>query len=181
MRLRWPVAASLAPVGLLIGALIVGPPDVVPNDVVLVDVPTTTTTVPATTTTAVVESNGPDPSGPTADVTTTTTIAATTTTIAVIRSDVRIVVANGTPVVGLAGNTADALGAAGFTNTATTDTAPLDTTVVYAKPGFEAAAALVAQTLGLPPETVQPYPGTTFTSIDGDGDVIILVGADRAG
>jgi hypothetical protein len=51
MRLRWPVAASLAPVGLIIGALMVGFPSSVPDDVRLIAPPSTTvpTTVPTTT------------------------------------------------------------------------------------------------------------------------------------
>jgi hypothetical protein len=93
-----------------------------------------------------------------------------------------VVVANATAVSGVAGDNEIILNDAGFTNTQTTDTSPpLPLTAIYFKPGFEAAAALVADALILPREIVQPYPDTTFTTFDDEADVIVLVGADRAG
>lgn len=199
MRLRWPVAASLAPVGLLVGALIVGPPTTVPNDVRLVEQTPVSTPTDGTDEGATggdveqVDSAGPVPSSEPAATTTVTqapetTVAAeittTTTTVeldAAARAEVFVVVANATAVSGVAGDNAAILSGAGFTNTQTTDTAPLPTSVVYAKPGFEVAAGLIADALVLPREVVLPYPGTTFTTFDDDADVLVLVGADRAG
>jgi hypothetical protein len=201
MRLRWPVAASLAPVGLLVGALIVGPPSSVPNDVRLVEA--TTTTAPASEDegatgggAGLVDSAGPVPSSEPAttvapaDPETTvaepeTTVAEPETTVADLdaagRADVFVVVANGTATSGLAGANASILNDVGFINTQTTDAAPTPATVVYSKPGFEVAAGVVADSLVLPRDVVQPYPGTTFTTFDDAADVIVLVGADRAG
>lgn len=192
MKLRWPVAASLAPVGLLVGALIVGPPSSVPNDVRLVEAPSTE---PVDDTDEQVDSAGPVPSSEVAATTTTivsettttavSAVTTTTTTVADLdaaaRAEVFVVVANATAVSGVAGENASILNAAGFTNTQTTDAAPLPETVVYTKPGSEVAAGLVADALVLPREIVQPYPGTTLTAFDDDADVIVLVGADRAG
>jgi hypothetical protein len=203
MRLRWPVAASLAPVGLLVGALIVGPPTSVPNDVRLVEQTPVSTPADGTDEGATggdgveqVDSAGPVPSSePTTTVAAEpeTTVAEPETTVAepttsaateldaAARAAVLVVVANATAVSGVAGTNATILNDAGFTNTQTTDAAPLPTTVVYTKPGSEVAAGLVADALILPREVVQPYPGTTFTTFDDDADVLVLVGADRAG
>lgn len=192
MKLRWPVAASLAPVGLLVGALIVGPPSSVPNDVRLVEAPSTE---PVDDTDEQVDSAGPVPSSEVAATTTTivsettttavSAVTTTTTTVADLdaaaRAEVFVVVANATAVSGVAGENATILNDAGFTNTQTTDAAPLPETVVYTKPGSEVAAGLVADALVLPREIVQPYPGATLTAFDDDADVIVLVGADRAG
>lgn len=197
MKLRWPVAASLAPVGLLVGALIVGPPSSVPNDVRLIEAPPAEPVDDTDGTDEEVDSAGPVPSSVVAVTTTTvssetTTTAAsadttttTTTTVADLdaaaRAEVFVVVANATAVSGVAGENATILNDAGFTNTQTTDAAPLPETVIYSKPGSEVAAGLVADALILPREIVQPYPGTTLTAFDDDADVIVLVGADRAG
>jgi hypothetical protein len=210
MRLRWPVAASLAPVGLLVGALIVGPPTSVPNDVRLVEqTPVSTPTngtdegasggdgveqvdsagpvpssEPTTTVAAEPETTVADPETTVAEPETTVaqpTTSAATELDAAARAAVLVVVANATAVSGVAGANATILNDAGFTNTQTTDTAPLPTTVVYTKPGFEAAAGVVADSLVLPREVVLPYPGTPFTALDEDADVLVLVGADRAG
>jgi hypothetical protein len=197
MKLRWPVAASLAPVGLLVGALIVGPPSSVPNDVRLIESPATTPTPGTEGDGEEVDSAGPVPSVVPAETTTTTATAETTTTVASTdttttttisadldaeaRAAVFVVVANATAVSGVAGDNATILNDAGFTNTQTTDAAPLPVTVIYTKPGSEVAAGLIADALVLPREVVQPYPGTNFTTFDDDADVIVLVGADRAG
>lgn len=195
MKLRWPVAASLAPVGLLVGALIVGPPSSVPNDVRLVEAPSTEPVDDTDDTDEQVDSAGPVPSSEVAATTTTivsettttavSAVTTTTTTVADLdaaaRAEVFVVVANATAVSGVAGENASILNAAGFTNTQTTDAAPLPETVVYTKPGSEVAAGLVADALVLPREIVQPYPGATLTAFDDDADVIVLVGADRAG
>lgn len=202
MRLRWPVAASLAPVGLLVGALIVGPPTSVPNDVRLIE--ETPVTTPTDTVAPdggagdegatggdveQVESAGPVPSSEpattpapapettAADITTT----AATDLDAAARAGVFVVVANASAVSGVAGANATILNGAGFTNTQTTDAAPSPTTVVYAKPGGELAAGLVADALVLPRDVVLPFPATPLTTFDDDADVLVLVGADRAG
>ena len=182
------MVVSLAPIGVLVGALIVGPPQSVPNDVRLDNTPT----VP--TTDEVVESAGPVPSGPTAAEPTTTTttvttavtstvasIAATTTTTEVDRAAVTVLVVNASAVSGVASSTAQTLNSAGFTDTLTGDTSPVPVTVVHYKAGFDVQAELVATALGLPDDVVLPYPGTAFTDRDGESDVIVLVGADRAG
>lgn len=199
MRLRWPVAASLAPVGLLVGALIVGPPTSVPNDVRLVE--QTPATTPADDGAPVddegatggeieqVDSAGPVPSSePTTTVAPApeTTAADTTTTVATdldaaARAAVFVVVANASAVSGVAGDNAVILNEAGFTNTQTTDAAPAPTTVVYSKPGSELAAGLVADALVLPRDVVLPFPADAVTTLDADADVLVLIGADRAG
>jgi hypothetical protein len=191
---------------LLVGALIVGPPTSVPNDVRLVEQTPVTTPTDGTDEGASggvgesveqVDSAGPVPSSEPAttvavEPATTvapepeTTVAEPTTTAAAdldaaARAEVFVVVANASAVSGVAGDNAAILNDAGFTNTQTTDTAPLPATVVYTKPGFETAAGLVADSLVLPREVVLPYPGTAFTTFDEDADVLVLVGADRAG
>ena len=181
MRLRWPVAASLAPVGVLVGALIVGAPTSVPNDVRLIDTPTTTA-APSTTTTEVVESEAPVPG---AQETTTTAAGITTTAndgtlTAEERAAVTVLVANASSTGGVANTNAGILNSAGFVDTITSDAAQVPSSVVLYRPGFEAAGLLVAQVLGISEQAVAPLAGEPLTPIDDQGDVIVLVGADRA-
>ncbi|MCY7300584.1 MAG: LytR C-terminal domain-containing protein, partial [Ilumatobacteraceae bacterium] len=95
------------------------------------------------------------------------------------RSAVRVLVVNAANRTGIASSTADVIIAAGFT-----DSTPVDAlnnaavSVVYARPGFEAAAAEVAATVGLAATTVRQLDTTAITRDDGSGDVIVLIGVD---
>lgn len=181
---RWLIPAVVL-LGLLAGAAIVGRPTSIEGDVPLpLDAGTTTsTTVAATTTTAPAPSTTAD--GDTtvttaALVNTTTTVEQTTTTVPD-PATVRVVVGNGSSRNGLATVTADELVAAGYVDVVATNaiSKSADSYIVY-REGFQAAAQAVAELLEIPGERVLPYIDAEVTERDDQGDVIVVVGADRA-
>ena len=109
------------------------------------------------------------------DATTTSTTAAA---VAHDASQVRVIVLNGGGPSGSAGTSSTALAAAGYPTLDAADTDDVAATVVYSTPGFEADAALVAQTLNIaaPP---QPLPATPPTGTPvGQVDVVVVLGPD---
>ncbi|HEX7276711.1 MAG TPA: LytR C-terminal domain-containing protein [Acidimicrobiales bacterium] len=112
------------------------------------------------------------PSGPSA--TTPTTVPSRTP------SEVSVLVANGTGIRGLGGQTADALKAIGYnTLTAVDATKALDATSVQYAEGYEPEARAIGVTLGLPAAAVQPLNSPAVPDTQG-ANVIVLLGADLA-
>jgi|HubBroStandDraft_1064217.scaffolds.fasta_scaffold155622_1 hypothetical protein len=112
---------------------------------------------------------------------TTQAKSTTTTTAALVRSNVKVLVANGSLVSGVASSYTTLLAHQGWgTLTAVTATARVATSSVYYAPGQQVAAADIASTLALAPAAVQalsasvPVPGTA------GADVVVLIGADLA-
>ena len=108
----------------------------------------------------------------------TTTVAPPAT--AVPAAQLQVVVANGTKVKGLAGQTADQLKAAGFSAASATDaTQEVTTSQIYFVEGFEGDAQAVATAIGLPAARVVPV-GPTPPPIAsmGDAKVVVLLGPD---
>jgi len=115
-----------------------------------------------------------DDGGSTVESSTTTTATPTTH----VPAEVRVIVLNGGGPSGSAGTSSTAIAAAGFATVAASDTADVAATVVYATPGFEADAAVVAQTLGIA-APVQPMPATPPTGTPvGQVDVVVVLGPD---
>ena len=85
-------------------------------------------------------------------------------------------VLNGAGVSGLAGQTSEALIAAGFTAEAGNAPQPVSTTTVYYNDESHAAALGVAQTLGIPEANVVPNDGSYTTAYD----VVVVLGTDQA-
>ncbi len=184
---RWLIPAVVL-LGLLAGAAIVGRPTSIEGDVPLpLDAGSTTSTTTAPTTVA------PTPTTPTTTPTTgdstpdtsAALVNTTTTTPPTTAPDpatVRVVVGNGSSRNGLATSTADELTAAGYVDVVATNaiSKSADTYIVY-RDGFQAAAAAVAELLDIPGERVLPYIDAEVTERDEQGDVIVVVGADRAG
>ena len=182
---RWLIPAVIA-LGLLAGAAIVGRPTSIEGDVPLpLDAGNTTTTVTTaapTTTAAAPSTTSGDSTDTTAALVNTTTTSTTTTVPAPDPASVRVVVGNGSSRNGLATSTADELTAAGYVDVVATNaiSKSADTYIVY-RDGFQAAAAAVAELLEIPGERVLPYIDAEVTERDEQGDVIVVVGADRAG
>jgi hypothetical protein len=182
---RWLIPAVIA-LGLLAGAAIVGRPTSIEGDVPLpLDAGNTTTTVTTaapTTTAAAPSTTSGDSTDTTAALVNTTTTSTTTTVPAPDPASVRVVVGNGSARNGLATTTADELTAAGYVDVVATNaiSKSADTYIVY-RDGFQAAAAAVAELLEIPGERVLPYIDAEVTERDEQGDVIVVVGADRAG
>ena len=112
---------------------------------------------------------------------TTKAKSTTTTTAPLVRSNVKVLVANGSLISGAASSYTTLLSHQGWgTLTAVTATARVATSSVYYAPGQQVAAADIASTLALAPATVQalsaavPVPGTA------GADVVVLIGTDLA-
>lgn len=93
--------------------------------------------------------------------------------------DVTVLVANGSGVTGLAGQTSATLEADGYQVLSPTDalaTAPV--TTVYFTENFEAAARSVAEALGLPESAVVPLATPSPVADIATADVVVVLGAD---
>ncbi len=119
------------------------------------------------------------------DDTTTTTAAPTTTVPTTDRapSQVKVVVANGSEVSGLAGKTGQFLAQQGYSNSLAVDAlSQVSVTTVYYSPGFESSAQAVARLLGLSSAQVQPLPNGSELTKDqpSDAGVIVVTGPEVA-
>ena len=165
---------TLKGAALLLIAIIIGV-------VLLHTAPANTTTISSGTSTPPT-THAPKPTKPRE---TTTTAGATATTAPPVRppSQVRVAVANGSGVTGLAARIRAQLNSAGY-NTATPPLnapAQVPTTSVYYVPGYQVDAAVVAtQQLSLPATTVKPMPTPTPLAASQlfGVDVLVLAGAD---
>lgn len=170
-----PVAIAVVVLGGLAGLAIAGRPSSVDDRVI---------TAPSTTA-GPTASSSVDTTVPPTDVTaaaTTVPSTATPTTEAIDRTAVRVLVANAGSRSGMASATAERLVEAGFTDSRPSDAlSTRDETVVYAREGFETAAAQIALTLGLAAEIVQPLPDTDITPKDDSADVIVVLAEDFTG
>ncbi len=112
------------------------------------------------------------------DDSTTTTTAPTTTVPTTDRApqQVKVVVANGSEVTGLAGKAGQFLAQQGYTNSVATDsTAQVSVTTVYYSPGFEASAKALARLLGLNASQVQELPAGAELADNQPTDLGVLV------
>lgn len=163
MKRSWLALLCVVVLGLLAGAAVAGRPTTVDDTVITFPPSTTTTTAP--TATLPTDSVAETPS--------------TSTALSFDPGTLQVVVANGTDIAGIASATADALVAAGFSETRAVDsTAAIAVTVVFARRGFEAAALAVAAELGLDATAVLALPNTPVTTDDAAADVIVAIGDD---
>jgi hypothetical protein len=120
--------------------------------------------------------------------TTTTTVArshssstTTSTTAPLVRSAVKVLVANGSSVNGAAAGYASLLSHQGWgTLTPVTADAKVATTVIYYASGQQVGAADIASSLGLPPASVQALSASTPVAGTAGASVVVLLGADLA-
>lgn len=105
--------------------------------------------------------------------TTTTTVAARDP------ASVSVVVANGSGVAGVAGETASVLEGVGYTIVDTTNASPVSATQVLYVEGAEADAAAIAGLLGLAADAAAPVPDPPPVDLAG-ADVVVIVGPDLA-
>jgi hypothetical protein len=108
-------------------------------------------------------------------------VATPTTTTTLPRSQVKVLVANGTQVNGLAGQFTQQLGAQGWsTLTATNAATAVSTSTVYFAPGDQSAAQTIATYLGLKATAVQPLSTATPVTSTGGAAVVVVLGTDLA-
>lgn len=135
---------------------------------------------------AVSASSGPQSTTSTTRRVTLTTVGAvstTTTNRARAKADVKVVVANGARVSGLAGTATTTLKNGGYAPLSPVDaTAAVDKTTIQYAEGYEAEAREVATTLGQPATVVaklSPSPPVAAADI-GEAKVVVILGADAA-
>jgi hypothetical protein len=117
---------------------------------------------------------------------TTTTVKSSGTTVTVplrAPSQVKVLVANGTEVNGLAGRVAATLHTKGYQTLTPTDSVQKpSTTSIYFEPSYSSDAAALATALGLPATAVQAMPQPPPVSdLPKTTNILVLVGADLAG
>ena len=106
----------------------------------------------------------------------------TTTTTSARRdpASVNVLVANGSGVSGVAGQTAEALGSLGYTIVDTANASPVSATQVLYAGEAEADALGVAEALGLDAAAVAPVPDPPPVPDLAGADVVVIVGPDLA-
>jgi len=198
---RIAILLAVALVSLLAAVAVAGRPSSVPNDVVVTErqVPSTTTsvastpvtpgdtsaitvpTVPPTTATTI----PPQTTGPfdtdVASTASSTTAAPTTTSTLVEPAGLRVVVVNGTSQPGLGADNAGLLNSLGYALTVPADAVDkneLTTDVLFAN-GFRQEAEVLATALQIDVASVAPVPDQQFTVQLVDGDLWLMLGADR--
>jgi hypothetical protein len=116
---------------------------------------------------------------------TLTSLASTTTTTPQARpkADVKVLVANGSGVRGLAGTTSNALKNVGYATLPPVDANPasIDKTSIQYAEGYLAEAREVAQTVNQPATIVAPLSSPPVAAADlGDAKVVVVLGLDVA-
>ena len=115
-------------------------------------------------------------SGPGATTTTTTTLASTQTTIP--KTRVRVQVANGTPVIGLARNYTQRLTTLGWDALPEVNGPVTSLTIVYYHGGFQWAAREIASEIKVKPTAVKPLRNPKVVTGASTDDVIVVLGRD---
>lgn len=116
---------------------------------------------------------------------TTTTLATTpakksTTPKTVAKAQVRVQVANGTTVTGLARSFTQQLLTFGWDTLPQANGPQVSATVIYFNPGFQAAARTIAAELKFPASSVRPLNGASPVLGASSDDVIVLLGLNAA-
>lgn len=116
--------------------------------------------------------------------TTTTTVAtssgSTTTTSLVPKSKVRVQVANGTTIAGLARANTQQLMTFGWDTLPEVNGPKVAKTTIYFNPGYQWAARQIAVELKLSASAVQPLNGLSPVAGASSDDVIVILGPDSA-
>jgi hypothetical protein len=97
---------------------------------------------------------------------------------------VQVVAANGSKVSGLAGKSGQFLAQAGYSQVVATDSLqPVQATVLYYAPGYEASAKAVAELLNLQPTQIQPLPAGAKLAKNqpATAGLVLLLGPEVAG
>jgi len=115
--------------------------------------------------------------------TTTRPNSSNTTTTQPLRAkaDIKVLVANGTSMSGLAGTVSTTLRGKGYNTLASTNASlKVASTSVYFQPGYQADAVALATVLGLAPSAVMPMPATLPVASVSGVNILVVVGPDLA-
>jgi hypothetical protein len=129
--------------------------------------------------------SSPGTSAPSPGSTTGTSARSTTPTSATAQlrapQDIKVLVANGTTVAGLAGKISNQIHAKGYNTLASTNsTQKPASTMVYFQPSYSADAAALAAALKLPPSAVLAMPSPPPVSVLNGANILVVVGPDLA-
>lgn len=116
----------------------------------------------------------------TTSTTSTTSTGSSTTTSLVPKSKVRVQVANGTTISGLARANTQQLMTFGWDTLPEVNGPKVTKTTVYFNPGYQWAARQIAVELKLSPSAVQPLNGLRPVAGASSDDVIVILGPDSA-
>lgn len=94
-------------------------------------------------------------------------------------AEVSVVVANGAGKAGAAGALKSELETDGYTTVATTDAAPVTTTLVYYADGAQAEAEALATVIGTDPNAIRVLPAQPPVEMNG-ATVLVVLGPDKA-
>jgi len=134
---------------------------------------------------AAAEDDGNSGGGTTGDATTSTTVTAPTAVAVPPRPprDVKVLVANGTDVVGAGRNVTELLRPPGYNLISPVDaTGPkVEATTVYFAAGYAPEAGAMAQVLEAPATAVKEMPAEVPVRALNDANVLVVVGAELAG
>lgn len=127
-------------------------------------------------------SSGPkNPSAATSSTVTTPSSSTSSTTAAVVpKSQVRVQVANGTSVTGLARTYTQQLMTLGWDALPETNANKVTSTIVYYNPGYKWAAQSIAASIKVGGSAVQPLNGLSPVAGSSGDDVIVILGPDVA-
>jgi hypothetical protein len=95
--------------------------------------------------------------------------------------NVKVLVANGSGVSGLAGTVSTRLKGLGYDTLAVTNGSHVASSVVYFQPSYTAEAAALAQALSLPASSAQAMPNPPPVSSVGAANIVVVAGADLQG
>jgi hypothetical protein len=110
----------------------------------------------------------------------TTTVAPSTSSTVAARpaQNVKVLVANGSGISGLAGTVSTRLKGQGYDTLAVTNASHVAASVVYFQPTYTAEGAALAQALSLPASSVQPMPNPPPVSSVGAANIVVVAGPD---
>ncbi len=117
---------------------------------------------------------------PTTTVPTSSKPHGSTKTTAVVKSTVRVQVANGTTVTGLARNFTQQLLTYGWDTLPQANGPRVSSTIIYFNPGFESAARMIAAELKFPASSIRPLNGGNPVAGAASDDVIVILGLNAA-
>jgi hypothetical protein len=106
--------------------------------------------------------------------------SSSTSTTVVTKSQVRVQVANGTSINGLAHSVTARLMTLGWDTLAQLNGPHVTKTVIYFNPGFKWAARDIASTIGLSDAAVQPLNGQNPVQGASGDDVVVILGPDAS-
>lgn len=117
---------------------------------------------------------------PSTTISTPATSGTTTTVVTKAKAQVRVQLANGTSVTGLARTYTQQLMTLGWDTLPQLNSAPVSATIVYYNPGYLWAAQQIAAAIKVRPTAIRPLNGQNPVAGSSGDDVIVILGLDAS-